>query len=382
MWNKLFRKPEPVSIVSTDNNHVVTDVVNNDTEVLQPVPKSRQLPSSQVNSLFGEVNVTRDLDRIHVSFTILMEPTGSASEGWQTGVALDASLSMESAYGVGLKAGAAGKPSGELVSSYSDKGWMDTYVVGSKTSQWYNRLAKADLVERGHYTYTPNEIGPLAQRVTSYLADNLDSDGGTTVTYWACGNGYEVEVIGDLTSGDCATWDFSGPLTKQFGTSTALEPALKYFAERFIDAPNGMYIFITDGVLHDLGMVKDYSIKLCQDIEAGRRNPMKCVLIGIGRDIDVSQLEELDDLDTGTSVDLWDHKVATEMRQLVEIFAEVVTEAQVVAPFGRIRDDQSNVIVNYADGLPAKVSFDLHPDAKYFELEVGDMVVKQSVLID
>ena len=36
----------------------------------------------------------------------------------------------------------------------------------------------------------------------------------------------------------------------------------------------------------------------------------------IGRDV-----EELDDLDTGTAIDLWDHKLASEMRVLQEIFA-------------------------------------------------------------
>jgi len=33
---------------------------------------------------------------------------------------------------------------------------------------------------------------------------------------------------------------------------------------------------------------------------------------------------ELDDLDSGVDVDLWDHKLAAEMRVLQEIFAEVV----------------------------------------------------------
>ena len=49
-------------------------------------------------------------------------------------------------------------------------------------------------------------------------------------------------------------------------------------------------------------------------------------------------MEELDDLDTGTDVDLWDHKLAAEMRLLQEIFAEVVDKNARVADHGRILD--------------------------------------------
>ena len=49
-------------------------------------------------------------------------------------------------------------------------------------------------------------------------------------------------------------------------------------------------------------------------------------------------MEELDDLDTGTEVDLWDHKLAAEMRVLQEIFAEVVDKNARVADHGRILD--------------------------------------------
>src|ERR1051325_7254430 len=47
---------------------------------------SHQLPSSLVAKEFGEVNVTRKRDATEVLFTILMEPQGADSEGWQTGV--------------------------------------------------------------------------------------------------------------------------------------------------------------------------------------------------------------------------------------------------------------------------------------------------------
>src|SRR5205823_11218011 len=114
----------------------------------------------------------------------------------------------------------------------------------------------------------------------------------------------------------------------------------------FKDAPWGFYVFITDGELHDLDAVKRYSTQLAREIAAGRRKPLKFVLIGIGPDVQEAQMEELDDLDTGTPVDLWDHKLAAEMRMLQEIFAEVVDKNARVADHGKILDPRGQVIKN------------------------------------
>ncbi|MFT2520401.1 hypothetical protein ACMWQB_29720, partial [Escherichia coli] len=85
-----------------------------------------------------------------------------------------------------------------------------------------------------------------------------------------------------------------------FGTGTQLLPAVRYFVERFKDAPWGLYIFITDGELHDLAEVMRYSTQLAREIAAGKRRPLKFVLIGVGPDINEAQMEALDDLQTGT----------------------------------------------------------------------------------
>lgn len=286
--------------------------------------KRHQLPSDVVCKEFGEVDVRKLPDKTEVWFTILMEPQGAEAEGWQTGVALDASRSMSSAF-------------------------------------------------------SKNEIEPLAQRITAYLASNLDADGGTTVIYWACGNGKQIEVIGDLTEEDCKTASFAGPSKTKFGASTYLMPAVRYFVDRFKDATRGMYIFITDGRLDDLNEVKRYTKQLAKRIAVGERNPLKCVLIGVGDKIDEDQMEELDDLETGTDVDIWDHKIAKEMRALLEIFAEVVSESQIVAPTATIYDDSGNVVQRFTDGLPAKVAFSMPASSKAFELEVGSRRVRQTV---
>src|SRR5207302_11209474 len=124
--------------------------------------------------------------------------------------------------------------------------------------------------------------------------------------------------------------------------------------------PWGFYVFITDGELHDLDAVLDYSKRLAKDISAGRRNPLKFVLIGIGSSVNEAQMTELDDLDAGVDVDLWDHKLAAEMRVLQEIFAEVVDRNSRVADNGRILDPNGKVVKDYSDsGLPAYLEFEM-----------------------
>lgn len=339
-------------------------------------PAWKQLPSTKVSKEFGEVNVARGREETEVRFTILMEPTGE--EGWQTGVAIDASGSMESVFGKGLDAGPKGAPPQQLFQNYLNRGWLQVFEHQGQNIPIFSDEAKADMVQRGHFVWTKNEIEPLVRRVTGYLAANLDADGGTTVIYWACGpEGADLEEIGDLTAEDCAHARIAGPQKNPFGGATQLTPAVRYFAERFKDAKNGIYIFITDGELTDLNDVKKFTIRLCKEITAGKRKPLKCVLIGIGDNINEQQMEELDDLDSGTEVDIWDHKIARDMRALVEIFAEVVSENQIVAPSARILDAKGRVVKQFSDGLPAKVSFRLPNDSSFFELEVGDSRIKQ-----
>ena len=339
---------------------------------------SKQLPSTMVAKEFGEVNVARGRETTEITFTILMEPTGQ--EGWQTGVAVDASGSMQGAFGKGLVDGPKGEPPQRLLQDYQKRSWLQIIEHQGQNYPIFSDDAKADLVQRGHFVWSKNDIEPLVRRVTGYLAANLDADGGTTVIYWACGSdGDELEELGDLTSEDCGHAKITGPTKHPFGGATQLTPAVRYFAERFKDAKNGIYIFITDGELNDLPEVKRYTIQLCKEISTQRRNPLKCVLIGIGENINEEQMEELDDLDSGTKVDLWDHKIAKDMRALVEIFAEVVSENQIVAPSARIFDDHGQVVKNFSDGLPAKVTFSLANTSKFFELEVAGQKIRQPV---
>jgi hypothetical protein len=288
---------------------------------------------------FGEVNVyPAPGNRTRVVATILMEPH---KEGTQTGIALDGSGSMHKLYGVDDGAG--------ILSS----------IFGRKQPR--------------------NEITPVAQKICAYLARKIDADGGTTCIYWATGpGGSKIEEVGDLRAEQAEQHIFGPP--RDFGTGTQLLPAVQYFVQRFRDAPWGFYVFITDGELHDLDAVKEYSTRLAREVAAGRRKPVKFVLIGVGPDVNEAQMEELDDLDTGTEIDLWDHKLAAEMRVLQEIFAEVVDKHARVSDRGRILDPQGRVIKDYSDtGVPAYLEFEMPAGAEYFTLEVPGSRIHQGL---
>jgi hypothetical protein len=287
---------------------------------------------------FGEVNVYPSSGgKVRVVATILMEPH---KEGAQTGIALDGSGSMSKLYGV------------------EDGSRVLSPIFGGP-----KKLS--------------NEITPIAQKLCAYLARRIDADGGTTCIYWAVGsNGGEIEVVGDLTADEAERHVFGPP--RDFGTGTRLLPAVRYFVERFRTAPWGFYVFITDGELHDLDEVMAYSTRLAKEIAAHRRNPLKFVLIGVGPSVNETQMAALDDLDTGTSIDLWDHKLAAEMRLLQEIFAEVVDRNARVADNGRILDAQGRVFKDYSDtGLPAYLEFEMPAGSDYFTLEVNGTRVHQ-----
>jgi hypothetical protein len=291
---------------------------------------------------YGEVNVyPGSAGKVRVTATILMEPF---REGTQTGIAIDGSGSMANLFGV--KAGGALSPI----------------------------FLKRDPLQ--------NVVSPVAQALCSHLARHLDADGGTTCIYWATGQGGgQIEVVADFTAEQAEKHVFSPP--RLFGSGTQLLPAVKYFVERFADAPWGFYVFITDGEMHDLEAVKTYTRQLAQDIAAGKRRPMKFVLIGVGPDVNEKQMEALDDLDTGTSIDLWDHKLASEMRAVQQIFAEVVDKNARVADKGKILDPNGRLVKDFSDtGVTGYLEFEIAADAPYFTLEVPGHRVHQALRED
>ena len=226
-----------------------------------------------------------------------------------------------------------------------------------------------------------NVMQAVASSMARELAD-FDSDGNTTVIYWACGvGGAAIEILGDMDSTKAGTFAFTGP--KKFGTGTKLTPAVRYFAvEKFPDVPWGIFVFVTDGIIEDMAEVEALSLEIGKQMAAGQRGFTKFVLIGLGDQVDEAQMEQLNDLDygglktpSGEDVDLWDHSLANEMQSLDEIFKECVSENTVLAPSATVVDSTGAAVKplrrsSYADGLPALIEFVCAPGATSFTLTI------------
>lgn len=285
---------------------------------------------------FGEVNVHKKQNGdLEIVATILMVPD---IEGARTGLALDASASMKRMYG------ASGIVSGVFASA-----------VG-----------------------VPNVVEPVARTMASYLA-NFSSDGKVCLIYWACSaDGSQIEEVGEFNAQDAHKIVIAGPKQHPWGRGTKLLPPVKHFVDnKFKDAPWAICVFVTDGVIEDLDDVKKYCLQFAKQISSGHRSFIKLVLIGVGEEVDEGQMEELDDMfegsgikdPDGNDIDLWDHKLASEMQKVEEIFAEVVSENTIVASTGRILNNSGTVVKEYTDGLPAFLRFDLPSGSTAFTLE-------------
>lgn len=296
---------------------------------------------------FGEVNVYKQPDgSIDVVATILMVPE---IEGARAGLALDASVSMKKMYGLS-----------PMVSS----------VFGGGAA-------------------LPNLVEPVTRTMAAYLS-NFSSDGRCEVVYWACNpDGSAVEPLAAVTAADAGTLAVNGPKKHPWGKGTQLLPPVKHFVEAaFKGAPWAICVFVTDGVVDDLAAVKAYCRTLALEIAAGRRAFIKLVLIGVGEEVDERQMEELDDMfegsglvdPKGNDIDLWDHKLASEMKKVEEIFAEVVSQNTIVAASASVRNQAGVLCEDYPNGLPAILRFRLPKGSTSFTLTHPGGSVTQDII--
>ena len=161
-------------------------------------------------------------------------------------------------------------------------------------------------------------------------------------------------------------------------------PALNHFAEEYKHAKWTFLLIITDGELQDFEEIKQRSVELIQEIADGKRQHCKFIIIGVGPDINREQLKELDHLSehlisfkTAIS-DLWDSKVAKEMKEIVEIMDEV--DFGITIP-GKVKiiDDKGLEILTYTDGFPQRLEFYVREGAKYVTVDIVGQKIHQSL---
>jgi hypothetical protein len=336
--------------------------------------KAKLLSSEKTEKEFGKIYLLKDAQSQYVEMTIWDQDN---SEGWQTGIALDSSISMKISYGKGLKYL---KPMPDDVNKlYAQQKLTTIKIQDGREYIFFTQEGVKIAKEQGYLAVSDNEVEPVAKDFIKHLNDELESGSGSYLIYWACGtNGDQIQKVGHLSESNLDQTRITG--ANEMGNQTHLLPALKFFLDHFRDVKKLLLIFITDGQIDDLDGVKQFTIDLAKKIEAKTMPLIKAILIGVGDKISEQQMEELDDLDTGTDIDIWDHKIAKSMRDLSEISVELVNQDKILASSAIIYDDQNHVVHRFLDGLPVVSRFTLPLNAKYFVLEVMGKKIKQHLL--
>jgi hypothetical protein len=294
-----------------------------------------QLPSSDVVDPFGEVTTWLQPDgTIRVKATILTVPT---IPGARTGLAIDASVST--------------KPS--------------PVGLGSKAATFANPGA--------------NEADSVVRAVAERLSE-FSSSGRTDLIYWACGaEGSGIHDAGPVNA--VTATNMSSPSSRGNRARAKVLPAIRHFVESaHRTAQWSLVVLVTDGHFGDLPDVQRYSVELAGQLASGARNFIKFVVIGVGDSVDIGQLQALDDLDygghrmqSGEPIDLWDYKLASEMRTADEIFSEVVSANVMLAPSAVILDERGTPVSpigrsSFDNGLPALLEFSMPADSADFTI--------------
>ena len=333
------------------------------------------LPSKEVDPFFGKVSYRRMAGEIEVTFTVMPESVG---EGWRAGIALDGSVSMQGVYGKMIM----GNIPDEMLRRYRKKDWAREQVRDGEKFTVVSRRGWEDAFANGLVRWTENIAEPVGRDLMQHLANAVDARGRTAVAYFGCGlKGDEIEEFKEVRGEQCENFEVGGPLDTTFGRESQMLPALKFYDESFANDPGSLVVFVTDGGLKDLDAVKAYSKGIAKRIASGKRNPMKCVLIGIGEDLDDAPLQELDDLVTNTNVDLWDYLKADGLREASDLIREIVEEnALATGEPTRALDSRGNEAQSWPDGMPARVTFTMPDTSNLFELELPEgQTVKQEL---
>lgn len=341
---------------------------------------SSQIPPKMLANEFGEVSIRRVGDRLQVAAAVAMGAfIIGDGERCYTGLALDGSLSMKDGYGRGSTL------SPEDSKRLFEAGLYEEVVRDGVVRRVVTQEAKEEAKRMGLVKRTPNIVQAPAVKMVENVIRTFATGGGQSgsceVIYWACGNeGKEVERLGEISMADLPHVKFEGPQTLPFGPHTHLGPPFKYFAQRARNL-SGVFVFVTDGHIDDEDEVVRETHRLATEMAQGGGCSIKCVLLGIGRQVDVNQLNRIDDMEMPpdlASYDVWNSKVLAEMRDMSDAWSEIFDPETEIASRATIYDDKGQVVYQETDSVKALVTFEMPADSKYFDVVVeGDMKIHQ-----
>ena len=238
----------------------------------------------------------------------------------------------------------------------------------------------------GPFGGDPNYMQAVARKLGTTLTA-ITKSGKVAALYWAVSpDGSKVEPIGDFDEAERGRAPITGPRKEKWGKGTKLLPAIQYGTERVAAGADWtMGVFLTDGIIEDEKACIDYCLRVGREMAAGRRKPMKFILIGIGEEPDQEQLERFDDMFEGSGIDydLWSHGLVTSMQDEADIlgvlYGELMSEETVIAPRGGVEDARGTQLAAWTDGMPGKFRFVLPRGQTRFVIRTPDHEIAQDV---
>lgn len=343
---------------------------------------SRQIPPKLLVNEFGEVSIRRVQDRLQVAVSLAMGAyLLGDGESCTVGLALDASQSMKDDYGRGRTLPA------DVSKRFIEAGMFEEQTRDGVTRRVLSKQGKAEVERQGLVKATVNIVHePACQMIENLLrtfATGGAANGACEVIYWACGaGGKDLESLGALGAAMMPQLRIQGPQRLAFGPETHLAPPFLYFAEKARQT-NGVFVFVTDGHIDDEAEVVRATHRLAGEMKTLGRPSLKCVLIGVGNQVDVAQFNRIDDMDMPDDIagfDIWNSKVLREMRDMNDAWSEIFDPQTEVATTVVIRDDRGETVYQKTDGVQALIVFEMPAGSKYFELTLdGDLTVRQEL---
>ncbi|MEQ8785971.1 MAG: hypothetical protein RIC55_06715 [Pirellulaceae bacterium] len=344
---------------------------------------SRPIPSKMIAPEFGEVSVRQVDDKLQIAATVAMGAfLLGDGERCMTGLALDASQSMQDDYGRGRTI----PP--EVSKEFIARGMYEERVRDGVVRRVLTKEARKEAVANGWAVSTNN----IVQAPCVHMIDNLIrtfasggvSSGACEVIYWACGkDGGDIESLGEVRHDDLSNVRVEGPRVKPFGPTTHLAPPFRYFAEKASDT-NGILVFVTDGHVDDEQEVVAETHRIAAEISSGQRPSLKCVLLGIGKQVDRPQLARIDDMEMPAGledVDIWNAKILGEMRDMNDAWSEIFDPETVVGTSIRVFDDAGQLVHERTDEVKALITFEMPVGSNAFELVLdGEMKIRQELV--
>ena len=342
---------------------------------------SIQIPPKMLANEFGEVSIRLVGNQLQVAASLAMGAfvlDGNA-ERCCAGLALDASQSMRDHYGRGRRL------TPDDSARFLREGKIERIVRDGVPITRLTREAKEEAERLGLGKATPNVVqDPAIQIVENMIrtfATGGVKEGACEVIYWACGeDGKGIECVSNVTMGNLPGVRLDGPKTVVFGPQTHLAPPFRYFAEKTRQL-SGVFVFLTDGHIDDEAEVVRLTHQVAGEMNRKERCSIKCVLLGVGNQVDIEQFGRIDDMEMPeelTHCDIWNSKIFTDMRDISDAWSEIFDPEIEIASTAVVYDDKKRVVYQATDSVKALLTFSMPFDSKFFDVVIeGDMRIHQ-----